>query len=568
MARIPGRSEEVRIGLDTNIRVCGGAGQGVQTTGELLAHGLAASGLHVYATQSYMSRIRGGVNSYDVRIADRELFSGRETADLLVAFTGEALAACRGALAPGGLMLFEGEGAADAAGLPLRMGLAAKEAGGTPLMGNSVAAGAVLALLGYGPEPLGGVLAAHFAKKDPAIAEQNVACVRKGAELVAGRRGSVPAPAPGEPRGAVLSGTEAIALGAAAAGVKVVASYPMTPSTGVFTWLAGAADRYGLVVEQAEDEIAAINLVCGAAYAGVPAMTTTSGGGFALMVEGLSLAGMLELPAVILLGQRPAPATGLPTRTAQEDLAFAVHAGHGEFVRAVFAPGSIRQAFDLTRRAFEAAHKYQTPAIILADQYLADAQKNVAPLPEGPAPIDRGILAEAPADYRRYEVTRSGVSPRAIPGAGPFVIVDSDEHAEDGHITEDLAARVRQAEKRLRKCHGLLDDFLMPEVYPQPAGEVLLCWGSTYGPCREATDLLRAEGRDVCMVHFGQVWPINATLAKALLADRKVTAVEGNARAQLAALLKGAGALGRHRSILRYDGLPFTGGEIAGKVRK
>ena len=554
--------------MDTNIRVCGGAGQGVQTTGELLAHALAACGVHVFSTQSYMSRVRGGVNSYDVRIGDGELFSARTDCDILVAFNRESLADCRGAVVPGGTVILEGEGGRDDGVLALRLAEAARAAGGTPLMANSVAAGAVFALLGYGGKPLHDVLGHLFAKKGVEVVRANVASAEKGRELVADRVGSVPAPEPGKPFGMVLSGTEAVALGAATAGVKVVSSYPMTPATGVFTWLAGAADRYGIVVEQAEDEIAAINLICGATYAGAPAMTTTSGGGFALMAEGLSLAGMCELPAVVLLAQRPAPATGLPTRTGQEDLNFAVHAGHGEFVRAVYAPGTLRQAFDLTRRAFETAHRWQTPAIILTDQYLADLQKNVAPLPEAAAPIDRCILENPPAGYRRYEVTKNGVSPRAIPGSGPFVVVDSDEHTEDGHLTEDLDARVRQQEKRMRKCRGLLDEFLMPEVHPEPAAEVLLCWGSSHGPCCEAVDLLRAEGRDICMVHFGQVWPINVRLVKALLAGRKVTAVEGNFTAQLAGVLKGAGALGRFKTILRYDGLPFTGGEIARKVRK
>jgi len=555
--------------LDTNIRVCGGAGQGVQTTGELLAHALAACGVHVFATQSYLSRIRGGVNSYDVRIADAELFSGRERAEILVALNRESLEACRGAVAPGGTILFEGQAGGDGV-LELRLAQAAKDAGGTPLMANSVACGAVLGLLGYDTGPLAAVLGQLFARKGPETVKANIACAEKGRELLADRVGSVPAPRRGAPFGVVLSGTEAVGLAAATAGVKVVAGYPMTPSTGVLTWLAGAADQYGIVVEQAEDELCAINLVCGATYAGVPAMTTTAGGGFALMVEGLSLAGMLELPVVIMVGQRPAPATGLPTRTAQEDLGFVVHAGHGEFPRAVYAPGTIRQAFDLTRRALETAHRWQSPAIILTDQFLTDLQKNVAPLPEAAAPIDRCILENPPADYRRYQVTASGVSPRAIPGAGPYVIVDSDEHTEDGHITEDLAARVRQQTKRLRKLRGLADESLSPEVYPgpEPAAEVLLCWGSSYGPCREAVDLLRAEGRAIGLVHFSQVWPINVKPVRALLAGRKVTAVEGNATAQLATLLKGAGALSRFRSVLRYDGLPFTGEELARKVRR
>jgi 2-oxoglutarate ferredoxin oxidoreductase subunit alpha len=298
-------------------------------------------------------------------------------------------------------------------------------------------------------------------------------------------------------------------------------------------------------------------------------MTTTSGGGFALMVEGLSLSGMLELPILILLAQRPAPATGLPTRTGQEDLNFAVYGGHGEFPRAIYAPGTIPQAFALTRKALETAHRWQTPVILLSDQFLADQQKNVPALPAEPRPIDRCIVAAPEPGYRRYEVTKSGVSPRAIPGSGSFVIVDSDEHTEDGHITEDLAVRVRMQDKRMRKGRGLAAEALAPEVYPGPvpAAEVILCWGSTYGPCREAVDALRGAGRDVCMMHFGQVWPVNRKAVRPLLRGRKVTAVEGNGSAQFAGLLKAAGALGTYRSLLRYDGMPFTGEEIARRMQ-
>jgi 2-oxoglutarate ferredoxin oxidoreductase subunit alpha len=551
--------------LDANIRICGEAGQGVQTTGNLLIGALAAGGLHVLGSQSYMSRIRGGANSFDIRISDAELFAPRESADLMVALTAEALEHFRAGAGGRALVIFDGDSGADGVlGLPLSA--AAREAGGSALMVNTVAAGAVMRFLGYGIDGLRELLSARFAKKGADVVARNAACAERGAELVAGREGSVPAPRPARPSGEVISGSQAVGLGAAVSGVKLVASYPMTPSTGVFTFLAGHADEYGIVVEQAEDEIAAINMVCGATYAGVPAMTTTSGGGFALMCEGLSLAGMLELPVVVMDSQRPGPATGLPTRTGQEDLKMVVNAGHGEFPRAVFAPGTHRQCYDLVRRALETAHRFQTPAVLMIDQFLADIQKNVEPLPAAPDPLDRCLELEPPADYRRYAITESGVSPRAIPGSGPFVLADSDEHTEDGHITEDLAARVRLQDKRLRKLGGMLAEVLEPEVYPQPAGEVLLSWGSSYGPCREAVDLLRAAGREISVVHFSQVWPISPGSARRHLEGRRVFAVEGNATAQFAGLLRAAGALGDFEPLLRYDGLPFTAEAIAGRV--
>jgi len=585
--------------MDLNIRIAGEAGQGVQTTGNLLVRAFAGLGLYVFATQSYMSRIRGGVNWFDVRIGDRELFSGRERADLLVALSPGALEALRGEVTDAGVVLFDGAGAPGVQSLAFTE--TATEVSGSAQLANTVAAGAVFGLLGYEIDKLCDPLAVQFGKKGAELVAGNVRCARRGAELAAALAASVAAPRPGGAPGDVCSGSEAVGLAAATAGVKFVASYPMTPSTGVFTFLAGAADEYGIVVEQAEDEIAAVNMVCGATYAGVPAMTTTSGGGFALMAEGLSLAGMMELPAVVLLAQRPGPATGLPTRTGQEDLAFALHAGHGEFPRALFAPGTPAQAYELTRRALKTAHRFQTPVIVLIDQFLADVQKNTQPLDRSLRPIDRHVVLDPAPDYVRYAVTGDGVSPRALPGSGPFVVCDSDEHTEDGHITEDLGVRVRLQDKRLAKVKGMTAEALPPEVYgptdpgargdecparpeslpranstrpPQPPGAagaetLLVAWGSTYGPCREAVDILAAEGRSVALVHFAQVWPLDAGAVRPLLTGagaKRVISVEGNSTGQFASILRGAGAIDTCDRLLRYDGMPLTGEWIAERI--
>jgi len=549
--------------MDANIRIAGEAGQGVQSAGELLTSAFHDMGLHVFSTQSYMSRIRGGVNSYDIRISDEELHSGREDCDVLAALTAESFATEKKNVARGGLVALDGAAGPDA--LSLDMTAAAKEAGGARMV-NSVAAGIVFALLGYDIEPLAKAIGKAMSKKGEETVGANIEAARRGVALAAGHEGLVKAPVPGERRGELYSGSEAVGLGAATAGVKVVCSYPMTPSTGALTYLASVADRYRIVVEQAEDEICAANLICGAAYAGATAMTTTSGGGFALMAEGLSLAGMLELPIVIMLSQRPGPATGLPTRTGQEDLLFAVHAGHGEFPKIIYAPGTIGQAYEMTRRAFESAHKFQTPAIVMTDQFLTDAKKNIPELPGALDPVDAHIETAPGADYVRYAVTESGVSPRALPGGEAFVVCASDEHTPDGHLTEDLTARKAMQEKRMRKAALAAAEAMPPEFYPEPDETVLLCWGSTYGPCREAVDILRAKGRKVCMAHFAQVWPVWAGAGGAL-EGRRVVSVEGNSTAQFALLLRQCGAVSRFDSILRYDGLPFTGAEIARRFK-
>lgn len=554
--------------MDLNIRIAGEAGQGIATTGDLLVDAFASMGLYVFSTQSYMSRIRGGLNWYDVRVADESISSGREQADLLVALSEDALTTLRPAVAEGGVVLFDGDQAEGA--IAINFTKIAKDEGGSEIMANAVAAGAVFALLCYDLKALTGLLDEAFHKKGQQVVDTNIALARRGAELAGQHQGCITAPGPaGAPR-AVYSGSEAVGISAAASGVRFVSSYPMTPSTGVFTHLAQVADEYGIVVEQAEDEIAAINMVCGATWAGVPAMTTTSGGGFALMQEGLSLAGMLELPALIILSQRPGPATGLPTRTAQQDLLFALHGGHGEFPRAIFAPGSLQQAHELTRRALQTAHKWQTPVILMIDQFLADLRMNIEPLDATPQPIDRKLVYQPDPDYVRYALTDSGVSPRAIPGCGAFVIADSDEHTADGHITEDLEAAVRMQDKRLRKLEGMVAEALAPEEYGRPGAEVLLlCWGSTWGPCREALDLINAAGGSAQMVHFAQLWPLDLDAVSARLAldgRRRVICIEGNATGQLAALLRVAGMHIEPEIMGRSDGLPFLAEEIVAEV--
>jgi len=560
--------------MDVNIRIAGEAGQGVQTTGSLLVGTFARMGLSVFATQSYLSRIRGGLNWFDIRIADAPLFSPRDEADLLVALLPEALATLQPHMGDGGVVLLDSEEAGATDCISLAFTKTAKEVGGSEVMANAVAAGAAMRVLGYPLDGLLDFLADEFRKKGEETIAANRRCAEAGAKLFPTDPPRVPAPKPGGKPVSVGNATQAIVLGAATAGVKFVCGYPMTPGTGVLQGLAAVGDEFGIVVEQAEDEIAAVNMACGATYAGVPALVATSGGGFALMVEGVSLAGMLELPLVIIIGQRPGPATGLPTRTAQQDLLFALHAGHGEFPRAIFAPGSPEQAYHLTRRALETAHKHQSPVFLLSDQFLMDLQTDTPTLDRTLRPIDRHILADPPEDYLRYAVTESGVSPRAIAGGKAFVVVDSDEHTEDGHITEDLEARVRLQDKRLAKERGLRAETLPPERYgPEDAERLLVCWGSTYGPCREAVDLLGTAGTSAAMLHFRQLWPLDAgAVKKAVAPDKKRTpkkifCVEGNATGQFASLLRTVGAVAECESVLKYDGLPFTGRELAERIR-
>jgi 2-oxoglutarate ferredoxin oxidoreductase subunit alpha len=323
-----------------------------------------------------------------------------------------------------------------------------------------------------------------------------------------------------------------------------------------------------VVFEQAEDEIAALNMVIGAAYAGIRAMTATSGGGFSLMVEALSLAGMTETPVVIVLGQRPGPATGLPTRTEQGELEFAIHAGHGMFPRIVFAPGTPEEAFYLVNKAFNIAEKYQVPAIILTDTYLADSYISTNKFDLKKIEFDRGeFLSEDDLktigryNYKRHKFTDSGISPRVIPGTkDALVVTDSDEHSEDGHITESPEIRNQMVNKRIKKFRLIQKEIAPPHTYgPEEASTVLVGWGSTFGALKEGVDLINEDVSSVRMIHISEIWPFPKNAFLGLLkGSEKVFAVENNATGQMAHLIRAETGYEIVSKILRYDGRPIT----------
>ncbi len=448
-------------------------------------------------------------------------------------------------------------------------------AAGSPILENIVGAGIVACLLGIPPETVDRVLALEF-KGD--FLEKNREAARRGGEWADPRvpLGYRLPSAVFQPR-MILAGNEALALGAVAGGCKFAVGYPMTPGSGILLGLSVDGPPLGLVFEQAEDEIAALNMAIGASYAGARAMVATSGGGFALMVEALSLAGMLETPVVVALGMRPGPATGMPTRTGQEELAFALSAGHGEFPRLVLSPGSVEEAYALAHHAMEMSEAYQVPCILLTDQYLADTVVDADPGDFPALPVSRRIARgnDVPRDakgrYLRYAFTGDGVSPMAVPGEpGTTVVVDSDEHMEDGHLTEDHAVRIAMVEKRMRKGEALGLETLPPLLAGPPDGEVLLIgFGSTKGVIAEAREILSAGGVATAAVHLRQVAPFPARAMSEIL-DRYRTAftVENNRTGQLARLIRAETAREVSGTIARFDGLPFTAGEVADRVKE
>jgi 2-oxoglutarate ferredoxin oxidoreductase subunit alpha len=357
----------------------------------------------------------------------------------------------------------------------------------------------------------------------------------------------------------LLSGTDAIAIGAIAGGCTFISSYPMSPSTGVLTFLSQHALDFGIIVDQAEDEIAAMNKGLGAWYAGGRAMITTSGGGFTLMTEGLSLAGMIESPMVVHLAQRPAPATGLPTRTEQGDLRHILNASHGDFPRVIFAPGTLEEAFHLTQKSFNLADKFQVPVFVLTDQFFVDSFSNTPVFDLSGIEVKQNIV-ETESTYKRYQLTENSVSPRGIPSFGEgLVVVDSDEHDEQGHITEDLEFRPRMVEKRYHnKLHLLRKEALPPKLIGKSKDSLLAVgWGSNFYVLQEAVEGL--ENDDVFIAYFSQVYPLHSKTRDLLDDAKKVVVVENNATGQFADLLffeTGYNVKVENR-LLKYDGLPF-----------
>jgi 2-oxoglutarate ferredoxin oxidoreductase subunit alpha len=571
----PAEMPRVRIKNDVSIVLCGSAGQGIQTVEQIITQVLKRSGFHVFGTKEYMSRVRGGSNSTEIRISSKSHPSLLNRIDILIPFDGGALKHVEKRISPSTLILGEkSEIAEENEGnisqiVDVPFSKMSSEIGGA-IYANSVAAGLIAGLFGITLEELNGFLNRFFAKSGDAIVQKNRDAAAKGHEIAASLVGSgrISIDIESDPSlsdNILINGAEAVGIGAIAGGCNFISSYPMSPSTGVLVFLSQHAEEFGIVAEQAEDEISAINMVLGAWYAGARAMVTTSGGGFALMEEGVSLAGMTETPAVIHLAQRPGPATGLPTRTEQGDLNLVLYSGHGVFPRIILAPGTLEDAVYLTRDAFALADKYQVPVFILTDQYFIDSYYNIASLAVGSDAV-ASFITKTDEAYKRYEITETGISPRGIPGFGSgLVAADSDEHDEEGHITEDLDIRVAMVDKRLRKLKEMKKGAFPPELSGNDDYTTLIVgWGSTCHIIKEA--LSRLKRKDISFLHFKQVYPLHTETADYLKRAERVVMVEGNANAQFASLIRLETGIEIGDTILKYDGSQFSVEELADRL--
>lgn len=574
------------------LRIGGSAGDGGSSTAESFAKICTRSGLYVFTYTSYQSVIRGGHVWVQVRASEEPLLSQGERPHVLICLNQPTADIHAPMVREGGAIIFDSDTVKVGRdqlsegirilGFPLAR--IARDHGNNPLMKNTVALGAAVRLLDLDLKVVEGAFRTIWGDKKEEVVQGNVRAAKAGYDHAGENGGSLNLGLRYSNKARILiTGNEAIALGALAAGCKFLAQYPMTPASSIMHWMADHAPEHGVVVKQVEDELAAVNMAIGAGFTGVRAMTATSGGGFSLMVEGLGQGGMVEAPVVVVLAQRAGPSTGLPTKTEQGDLNLVLGAGQGDWPRAVIAPRNTQECFRHTAEAFNLADVYQTPIIVMSDLYLSEGYRTVDGF-DFNVPIIRGLLAadggDAQGHYLRYRITESGVSPRAIPGQKGFQFdAGTDEHDEKGELISDVLAgipeyveiRRRMMEKRMRKLQGLLRDTKGPELWgPKKADLTLISWGSSQGPVREAIlDVQESDGITANSLEYAYLFPFHTEeTIEALGGAKKTLAVEGNYTGQFARLLTAETGRKPDAVLGKYDGEPFYPSEIVAKIRE
>jgi 2-oxoglutarate ferredoxin oxidoreductase subunit alpha len=563
-----------------NWKIGGPAGFGIMTTGLIFSKTMTRVGLHIFDYIEYPSLIRGGHNSYQVHVSDSPVYSQVKPVNLLVALNRETVDLHKNRLSGESGILFDPDDSPinshdfpkSVRLYPVPLAKLAEGLGAEKVMINNVALGASLAILGNGIEALFSVIRDIFSGKDPRVAKLNCDVAKAGYDFVKTHFR--------EPfyhslkkinieKKIVLTGNEAIGLGAIAAGCKFFALYPMTPINGLLHFIAGHAREYGYIYKQPEDEISGINMAIGASFAGARSLVATSGGGFSLMTEGLGMAAMTETPLIVVMGQRPGPSSGMPTWTDQGDLNFVLNASQGEFLRIVLAPGDVEECFDLTIEAFNIADRFQTPVIILIDKYLAEGHSSISQkaVLGKTVVVDRGKIISAKdnlSTYKRYLLTQDGISPRAFAGQTYFV-ANSYEHEESGLSTDEVRVKKMMTEKRLKKFKSLTHSLAAPVVYgPKDAPITFIGWGSTKGPVLEAMKQLP----EASYIHLNHINPLPTQAVLSLIQKAgRVILVENNATGQMAGWVRQQTGFEIKEKILKYDGRPFYPEEIVTYVK-
>jgi len=569
-------------------KIGGEAGYGIMTTGLIFAKVCSRAGLHVFDYPEYPSLIRGGHNTYQVRAEVEEVFSHVRHVDLLVALNMETIDKHKEELSSGGGIIYDGDkihlskedlGREDVKLYPVPLLRLAEESGGRRIMINSVALGASVALIDFDFEMLSSVIKDVYGGKAEETIEFNIKAAKLGYDYVKNRGmekdfGCKLPKVSGKKR-MLITGNEAVGMGAIKAGCKFYAAYPMTPASSILHFMAAQERKFSLVVKHTEDEIAAITMVIGAGFAGARAMTATSGGGFSLMSEALGLAAMTETPIVVVVSQRPGPSTGLPTHTEQGDLKFVLHASQGDFPRFVMAPGDVEECFYKTLEAFNLAERYQCPSILVLDKYLSESHKTSEKFDVNRVKIDRGLLLsdeelEKIGEFKRYEFTETGISPRTIPSQKRGVFTATgNEHYETGYLSEDKTVRTKMMDKRFRKFENAEKEMPEPKLFgPKDAEVTIIAWGSTKGPVKEAMKLLDRDGIKANFLQILYIAPFPTKIVSKIIETSKRTViVENNKTAQLASLIREKTGKEIEHKILKYDGRQFFPTEIYQRVK-
>jgi 2-oxoglutarate/2-oxoacid ferredoxin oxidoreductase subunit alpha len=568
---------------DLSVMIGGQGGDGTLTVSDLLGRYFRKGGLYVYTSRNVLSRIRGGHADASVRASRDPISTVKPEVDVLVAFDNEAVEMGKAELAPHGFVIYDSTGfhidLPNSAGFPFATLVGGPL--GQPIFKNTAAYGAASVLLGFDPARTRAVIEERFKRRGAEALEKNL----KALEI--GRKAALESPSlpnrfavlDGDAHDQILTtGNQAVALGFVVGGGRFFAGYPITPATEVMEYLQRYLPAFGGVVRQAEDELAAVNMILGAAYAGARVMSSTSGPGLSLMTEGIGQAGTAEIPIVIADCQRVGPSTGQPTRHEQSDLSHLANLGHGEYPRFILAPSTPEDCFALTVEALNLAEKWRLPVILLLDQALCQNTATSAPFELSHVHLDRGrrLTAEqlsAQTDYKVYRFSEDGISPYAAPGTpGVWAEVTGNEHDEWGHVSVNPANRNRMMKKRMGKMIHARDDLPPGRLFGDADAKIgFIGYGSTSGPIRESQSILAARGVKTRYYQARTVFPVPVHELDPFLASVDVAyVVEHNYTGQLARLLREhlPWHHGKLRSILKYDGFSFRTPQIIAEVKE
>jgi len=562
---------------DILVRIGGEGGEGVISCGELLTTALARSNYEVFTFRTYPAEIKGGPAMFQVRSSDELVLSQGKLADILVTFNEEAFQLHGKSIHPDGLLVYDPahykpEGTFESYAVPLdeiTLNVVKSKLGK-----NVVALGVVARILGMSLNLLEELVKDRFGKKGEVVVAKNHEALRTGFTYVDQHPFKKQLPnfeARSSPyKRVVMSGNEALSIGAISAGCRYYGGYPITPASDILEFMEKDLPKFGGAVVQTEDEIAAIASVVGASYAGKKAMTATSGPGLALMVEVMGLASMSEIPCVIVDAQRSGPSTGMPTKTEQSDLNLAVYGAHGDAPRIVLAPGDVEECLYYIIQAFNLAEKYQTPVIFLTDQSLAHRTQTF-PWPDfKKVPVVNRLIPSEDdlKEYKRFRLTENGVSPMAIPGTAGVYAATGLEHTERGSPNFSPQMHVTMSGKRARKIDAASREKGFTARFGAAKAKIgVIGWGSTQGAIREGVEMAIKEGLSVAQLQLKMVSPLpEADIREFLNSVDQVVIAELNFGGQFNQIFRSKFLIPTH-SLTKCEGLPFYAEEILAKVK-